>query len=169
MKKKTSFKNMSENIISILYEILDNDDLLKYVYYKSSRPLEQDDLSQEEKNGLINNYIHSTPYTPQVLTEQKNQLRVFYPNGELENRIVLETDVVFQIIVHRDLWLIGEYTDNDEYKKKLRPYQIMDEIIKTFQDKTVDKLGVMHFVNFVYRYLNEEYGMYELFSVVRTI
>jgi len=50
----------------------------------------------------------------------------------------------------------------------LRPYQIMDEIIRTFKDKSIDKVGIMYFDHFVYRYLNEEFGMYELFSRIKT-
>ena len=171
-RERNSFSMLSENIISILHESLDNDFLVKYIYYTDKQPLSNEDLSKEYKKSLINEYILPVPFSPNVTLSQSCQLRAFYPDGDLENRTVLNPEINFQVIIHNNLWLIVEEKEDDQGKtykvEKLRPYQIMDEIIRTFKDKSIDKVGIMYFDHFVYRYLNEEFGMYELFSRIKT-
>lgn len=147
----------------LIDEILENQDLLKLINYNSTRPLGEPDIVRT--GALVMNKIIPAPVTQEVPLVEQTNLRVFFPYGHLKNRVVLDSTLVFQVVLHKNLWNI--YRPNGE--KAIRPYEIMNEIVNTFEDKTIKSLGVIHFKNYRYGDIDKDYGVYNLEAVVTTI
>ena len=158
------FDLLSRNTMVLVDEILENQNLLKLVDSNKSNPIEQLDI--KNKGSLMMNKIIPAPLTGQVPQDQQTNLRVFFPQGKLQNRAVLNSMIVFQVVTHKDLWMIRVGKDKD---KKLRPYEIMSEIVNTFEGKTIKTLGVIHFKRFFFQHLDKDYGVYNLEAEMTTI
>lgn len=145
----------------LIDEILKNQKLLKLI--------DQNTLSEGRitPSSLVskNKKIFPSPFTGVVPQKQETNLRVFFSGGQLDNRVVLDSRVVFQVVLHKDLWLVEGLSG----QSLIRPYAIMDEIIKLFQDKSIGTLGVLHFKNYNYHALDKDYGVYNLEAEMMTI
>lgn len=141
-----------------------NDNLLKYIYYTQKTPLEQSDFTEKEKNDLVYTKIVPAPFDEQIVKEEQNELRLFFAEGSTENRKVLEIMLAFQIITHASLWPI--HVNNE---MRIRTYEIMKEIVNTFEDKKIQGIGTIKFnERFVYRHISERHGAYELLADITT-
>lgn len=157
------FKLLSKNTMVLIEKVLENQNLLKLINYNSKTPLNEKDIAN--KGALVMRKIIPAPFTGVVPEDQETNLRIFFPSGDLQNRAVLDSVVVFQIVVHNDLWTIADKDGN----RVLRPYEIMSEIVETFEDKTIKTLGVLHFKRFRYQYIDKDYGLYNLEAEMTTL
>ena len=153
------FDLMSKNTLILIDEMLRNQRLVKLI--------DQNTLKDGMVNSgaLVGRKIFPSPFTGVVPQKQETNLRVFFPSGTLNNRVVLDTKVVFQVVLHKDLWLLNDLDGS----RIIRPYAVMDEIIKVFQDRTVGTLGVLHFEDYSYHALDKDYGLYNLQAEMMTI
>lgn len=158
------FRLLSQNLITLLEQTLTNDRLLKLLYYPNSRALLSPEITN--KSGMMFDKIFPSPFTGEVPIQQATELRVFMPSGKLRNRVVLGSTIVFQIVIHDDLWNI---VAEDGTTKQLRPFEIMAELVDIFEDKSIGKLGVINFTNYFYKQTNKDYGVYNLEAQVVSI
>lgn len=168
------FDYLSKNIIVLIDEILKNDKLIKYIKYNEKKPLSKDNLTDQEKINIVNDLILPTPFMMSVPEKQRTELRLFYGNGRSKNIAHLDSIIVFQIICHNDLWLIAEednFNEEDSVEYAIRPLKIMNEIVRTFNGKSIKTIGKIRFDNqdFRYRYISDTFGMYELFADIWTV
>lgn len=157
------FELLSKNTMVLIDEVLKNQNLLKLIEYNDRNPLSGDDIVN--RGALVMNKIIPAPFTGVVPKEQQTNLRIFFPDGRLQNRAVLDSTVVFQIVVHNNLWTIS----NKNRDRVLRPYEIMSELVKVFEDKSIKTLGVIHFKRFKYQYIDKDYGIYNLEAEMTTL
>lgn len=153
------FDLLSNNTMLLIDEILESERLVKLV---GQVTLEEGEIN---RGRLVNEKIFPVPFTGTVPQEQQTNLRVFFPSGVLNNRVVLDSQVVFQVVLHKDLWKVKDLDGNSV----IRPYAIMDEIVKLFQDRSIGTLGVLHFKGYSYHALDKDYGMYNLEAEIMTI
>ena len=120
----------------------------------------------ENPNRLMNKKLFPTPFNGKVSQTEDVNIRVFYPSGRFSSSETnMDVNVVFQIIIHDDSWLIRDGDDN----QVLRPYAILDEIYKTFQGKTIDTLGKIEFLGWDYARIDRDYSLFDISGVVRQI
>lgn len=157
------FDLMSRNTMILIDECLKNQDLIKLIDYNKPNPFQQPDI--ENKGRLVMSKIFPSPTTLEVPTEQQTNLRIFFANGSLQSDEVLNSKIVFQIVMHNNLWNIIR----EDGTKSIRPYDIMSKIVDTFEKKTIKTLGVIHFQNYGWHHINKDYSLYNLDAIAMTI
>lgn len=161
------FDLLSRNAIVLLEEIISDQTLAKLITNISSKPLESKDI--ENTGTLINDVVFPVPYNTSVPQKQKTELRVFFPSGVLQNKEVLNTDIHFQILMHRDLWLIQTKNEKGTYDKKVRPYEIMHRLVDIYENRSIATLGKVRFVGYTYKHVDKDYGMFTLVGQMMTL
>lgn len=161
------FDLLSRNAIILLEEVISDQTIAKLISNNSNRPLDINDIANT--GGLINNYVFPTPYNNVVPQIQKTELRIFFPNGVLQNKEVLNTNIHFQVLMHRDLWLIMTKNKDGKYDKKIRPYDIMHRIVEIYEDRSIGTLGKVKFVGYTYKHIDKDYGLYTLVGEMMTL
>lgn len=157
-----NLKLLSPNLVSIIKEVLNNQNLCKLIYYNEKEPIAQENIS-DAKSVLFLKTILPYPFSD-TLTEDTSQLRIYYPGGQFNgNHTVEDTTLHFDIIIAKNLWLIK--VDDEE---KLRPYEILSEILNTFRDNRIVGVGKVQFDNFKHYVVNEKYDCLRLFARVIT-
>lgn len=157
------FRLLSRNAIVLIEEMLSNQSLLKLIDSNSSDPLNTEDI--QYTGSLVEGKIFTTPYAGSVPKEEQVNVRVFFPKGRINHRVVLGTRIVFEIVVHENLWLMRDKEGN----KCLRPYEIMAEIVEQFEDRSIGTLGVIHFRDFEFYSIGNSWTLYTLEAEMMTI
>lgn len=135
-----NFNNIEKKIA---LRLIDNQNLLKLLYYNGTDALSQPDLNDEQRYSMINqiNQEHTkiffSPYPSNTEEEKLSQIRITVDKITPKNNIL--SDIVFRcdVIVHNDLWAI----DNGD----TRPRQLVVEMLKSLNGKEVDGLGLLYF------------------------
>lgn len=161
------FDLLSRNAIVVLEELISDQTLAKLVANNNSKPLDGADI--QFTGSLIMKNVYPTPYNNEVPQVQKVELRAYFPSGILQNTEVLNTEIHFQIIMHRDLWLIQSKDKQGNYQKRVRPYDIMHRIIELYEDRSIGTLGKLKFAGYDYRHIDKDYGMYTLVATMMTL
>lgn len=151
---------LSPNLILILGEIINNQNLLKYIVYSDDNPLAQGDLDLPYKSilGGADGQLFPYPFDSTTETVDKTNIRAFYPEGQIHGgQYTAETFIYFDIIVAKSLWLI-----NDGENSQIRPYKIMTELINTFKGKSLSTVGRLIFHEFVHMSVNKSFDAIRL-------
>lgn len=161
------FDLLSRNAIVILEEIISDQTLAKLISNNNSKPLDCNDIGNT--GSLVMKNVYPLPYNNEVPQEQKVELRAFFPTGLLQNKEVLNTEIHFQILMHRDLWLIQTKDKNGKYQKRIRPYDIMDRIVEVYEDRSIGTLGKLKFEGYTYTHIDKDYALYTLVASMMTL
>lgn len=138
----------------IVQRLVSNETLVKYLVNSGLDPLSMPiDVSLQE---ISKNFIKVVPLLLAEDVTTKSKLVLFWDAGTLDTRNKDQEDLTLVINVYCPFceWLITG--DN------LRPYAIMAEIRKTIQDKRINGLGEIQYLNFTLATLTEEMGCYSL-------
>ncbi len=157
------FELMSNNVILIINQILQNQRLLKLINYGGKTPLSEPDIGNP--GGLVMQKIFPMPFFEDVPKVESIQLRVFFHSGEIQHGKILGSNIVFQIITPNAWWDI--YKEDNELA--IRPYLIKAEIVNQFEGQSISTVGRLRFRNFQYGYVNEHVTAYELIAEMMTL
>jgi hypothetical protein len=147
---------MSDNLTIILGELIKNQNIVKYLSYNVKNPLSQPDVTLPAKN-LIESKIHPYPFDPITTSEEVVEIRVYYPDGAIDDsKAVIETGVYIDIVCAKSLWLINDG------KSAVRPYMIMKELFQLFADRSVGTVGRLDFQGFEHLHVNEKFDAIRL-------
>ena len=92
------FDLLSDNTMLLIDEILTSEKLVKMI----DENILKDTGSIPNAGALVGRKIFPSPFTGTVPQRQQTNLRVFFPSGSLNNRVVLDSKVVFQVVLHKD-------------------------------------------------------------------
>lgn len=157
-------KLLSPNLILLLQEILKNQNLCKLINYNQSNPYIQPDLTNP--NSLMLKKVFPFPFDTKVSTEEGTQLRVYYQDTIFKNNQVIEDSMIYFDIIcskSQNIWLIN---DGDP---KIRPYEIMSELITHLSDRPIETLGVVKFKKFVHVNVNDKFDCIRVIGDTFTI
>lgn len=118
---------LSDDLVNLMGGLLDNQALGKLLYYTVSNPLNQaninlTDLAPFGKYERILPHPFDIDYTEDV----RSQLHIYFPRLEFVNNQIVENSLIFfDIVVHKSLWTIRDEAN----KKKIRPYEIAKHLI----------------------------------------
>lgn len=158
------FELLSDNLVVFLEEIIKNQDLCKLIKYDTYNPLSEEDLILPQ-DVLINERLFPVPLNPDILDDDCTQINVFYPRGDFDGSGVININALFvDIVVARSLYLI-----NIDGKSKVRAYEIMKEIVKTFEGKSISTLGKLHFLSWVHIQANKKFEVIRLITDVMQV
>lgn len=153
---------LSPNLVLIIDEILNNQNICKYLYYNTKNPLGESNLT------LPANSLKLTKVYPcrinTAITDECTQLRIYYPGAKL-NAVGATEDiwVSFDILCHINLWLI-----NDGTNSLIRPYEIMKELTNLF-DQSLSTVGKLVFKEFNQIFVNDKFDCIRLMAKMMTI
>jgi len=100
--------------------------VLRYIYYLDNEPL---DINKEDvKEKTIEEQIHTIPFNPDLLTENKVQLFIHIYDGSLEKVPLAQYNFNIDIIVPTKYWKMNNNT-------KTRGIQIAYEVLKEIEQK----------------------------------
>lgn len=152
---------LSPNLVLLLDQIIQNNNLVKYLYYNVENPLAQPNLA--DNSVILFNKLWPQPFDEQIATEDFSNLRVYFANIKFENNaIVSDSIVTFDIIVAKSLWLINTGTP------VIRPYEIAKEVVATFRNNSVGTVGRLMFLNFQHMGVNQKFDAIRLTAKMTT-
>lgn len=158
--KKSSFLSIEKDLKTIIEKILDNQDLLKLLYYTDRNCMSKPDVTMEQALTMIGKQIRIVPYY-EVLPDCPNYIIVtmdnFTPNDT--NPKFRDCMINISILCHPDHWNLGDF--------KLRPFKILGELDKCLDNEHLSGIGTVQFAgteNIVFN--NDIMGVVALYSAV---
>lgn len=153
-----NYAELGKYIKAILDRLINNENLVKLLYYTDSDPLAHPPVSEENiKKEILGELIKIIPKL------NLDELKIFKPhlvlrveNGKInsENKEFTDITLYFDLIVPLNEWSIK--TGN------LRPFLILGEIQKSLNGKTVNGFGTLQDGGFNLELLTDELSIYNL-------
>lgn len=153
-----SIRNCGElgpNLQKIIKRLLQNDDLIKLVYYNNEDPLSQPSLSDTEKNEKIFDVlIKSKPHYSNDNQEHCG-IVVYIKRGATigSNQEFRNITIYVDIFVPLSMWYIKD--------ANLRPFAIMGEIQSSLNDKVINGLGKITGGDFDLSFITDDVCCYQ--------
>lgn len=129
----TNFSNLGNLMMKITAELLNNQNLCKYLYYNSSAPLLEPDI-ENTKETLFGTHINIKPVIP------KQEMQGSYVNvitdmilTDEKNPDFFVVSLRFDILCPINAWEIDD--------TQLRPFAIMEEIDKYMRHSQKSAIG----------------------------
>ena len=146
--------DIGENLQKIISRLMDNQNLLKYLYYSDKDPLSHEDFTEEQiKREIFEKLVKVTPRIGSKETAQSlilvrcSQGSRLGTNGEFKL-----INFIVEIYVPDTQWLIKG--------QNLRPFAIRGEIQKSLDGKLINGLGKLTGGDFQYNFSSEEMTCY---------
>lgn len=140
--------------------LISSQNLCKYLYYNEDDPLSQPTI--DDISILLFNNLYITPVVPTITDVAKSLITIVLDDFRLENIVLKNSKIVFNVLIHLDLWTMSG-------TGKLRPYSIMSEIDKLFNNQNLLGIGNLEFVNAKWIAANEKWHGYQISYKNRTL
>lgn len=148
------------NLQKICSRLLNNDNLVKLLYYTDQNPLEQPALDQEAKRKEVYNDLICVVPRIGTRTDSRSAIAIYIPkaaklgaNKEFKNVII-----AIDVFVPLHQWIIKD--------SNLRPFAILGEIQSSLDGKTVNGLGKIEGGDFDLTLLTDEMSSYrQIFTI----
>ena len=125
-------QSLSKDLIGLIGNLLDNQRLAKMLFYTDAKPISQPNinpviLAPFSKSERILPYPFDIEFTEEI----RSQLHIYFPRLEFINNEIVENILVFfDIVVHKSIWTIIDIKN----QKKIRPYEIARHVIFEMKD-----------------------------------
>ena len=138
-ESKSSFLSVDKDYSIIIKDILNNDNLCKLLYYTEKDCLKAQNLTMQQKMGMIEKQIKLVPST-KIEKECPNKLIIVMDGFQTNdtNPEFRDCVIVFHILCHPDHWHLGDFA--------LRPFKIAGEIDSMFDQKKMTGIGTLQFL-----------------------
>ena len=146
----------------IVTRLMNNQNLLKLLYYTDKDPAAGADLTEEQiKSEIYEKLIKIVPRIAYKETAQSIiSLRVVRGETNPTNSEVQDLSLAIEVFVPLTQWFIKD--------SNLRPFAIMGEIEKSLNNKSVNGLGKIRGGEFSINFLTDEISCYEMNFEVST-
>lgn len=147
--------DLGQNLKLIVLRLLNNQDLLKLLYYSDKDPLSHEDLTSIQiKNEVNEKLVKIIPYIGSKEDARSIiSLRIVRGINNSINNEFKDVTFAVEVFVPITQWILKG--DN------LRPFAIMGKIEESLVGKTVNGLGKIRGGNFELNFLTEEMSCYE--------
>ena len=163
MQDENSFLAIPKDFKKITERIMDNDKLLKLIYYNTKDALDQPNLTLEQKLGLVNENILSYPYIP-TSDDTKTYVQVLFDNfsPNATNPQYVDNFIVITVLCNKQNWILENWN--------LRLYAIANEIMNIISDKKLTGIGTAQFFGATAFVPDKDnFGLTMTFSVINSI
>lgn len=151
MAIKRHFGNLGKDLYDIMLALMEDQDLMKLLYYTSSNPLSESTIDPYE---LVNSNILIVPRIP-AIEIVKNFLIIRFDNFALSNNIYFKSNsIIIDVVCHNNQWIIEGDT--------LRPFLIMEKIDTIINQSKFNGIGKIGFVHADIVAYTEEYIGYSM-------
>jgi hypothetical protein len=156
MKNKIrNCKDIGVNLQRIMKRLMQNDNLVKLLYYTDKDPLSNENLTEEQKESEI--FEKLIKIVPRIgLKETASSiiaLRVVTGKKNQDNSEFKDVLISVEIFVPLTQWIIKG--------TNLRPFAILGEIEESLDGKMIEGLGKMSGGDFELNFLTEEISSYK--------
>jgi len=153
MPVSQKFKYIEENLTNILYTMVTNQNLLRYISYLDDDPL--DPSKPDITSNLIGTQIMLIPFDLNVLTKQEINLFINPVQGDLSVKRPIGTHTfIIDIVVPNKFWLL---------KGKIRAFRIADEIASNIDGLNIAGIGWVEINRYKIYSLNNAFSSLSLF------
>ena len=146
---KSSFLSTDKDLSLIIKKIMENQRLLKMLYYTQKDCLNGKDLTQSQIISMLDKQIKIVPKI-EISEDCPNYIIIsmdnFVPNEN--NDEFRDCTISIDILCHPDHWNMGNF--------QLRPYKIAGEIDAMLNNQKLTGIGTLQFVTGNNLLLNEE-------------
>lgn len=152
-------QELGVNLQKICSRLMANDNLIKLLHYTDINPLEQANLTEEQKKTLFNDLICVVPKVG-TREDSRSVIAIYIPKASSlsGNREFKNVVIAVDVFVPLTQWIIKD--------SNLRPFAIMGEIQNSLNDKTVNGLGKIQGGDFDLVTLTDEMSAYrQIFSI----
>jgi hypothetical protein len=135
--------SISSDLVSLLSKLLREDELLYLVGNDVTRPFDmpKKSVSSLAPNGSDQRF-YPYPFNIEYNEGQRSQVHLYFPSMLFTNNDIVEDIIVwFDVVVHKELWLVEKRMDNGSVAKLIRPYEIIQKIaesVKKVEEDTRD-------------------------------
>lgn len=153
-----SVRNCQElglSLQKIVKRLLENDDLIKLLYFEDKDPLSHDNLTSEFKQKeIFENLVKIVPMVG-TNTDSKSRLVVYVTRGSknTQNNEFKDISIKISVFVPLTNWVIKD--------TNLRPFAILGQTQSSLDGKTINGLGRLSGGDFELKLLTEEISCYE--------
>lgn len=153
-----SVRNCNElglSLQKIVKRLMENDDLVKLLYYEDKDPLSQNALDKEFKQKEIFEKLIKVVPLVGTNTDSKSRLVVYITKGAKspKNTEFKDINICISIFVPLTNWIIKD--------SNLRPFAILSEVQSSLDGKVINGLGRLSGGDFDLKLLTEEMSCYE--------
>lgn len=151
-----NLEELGPNLQKIVKHLMNNQSLLKLLYYTDKDPLNGNSLTQEQiQNEVYEKLIKIIPRVgPKETAKSLISLRVVRGNLNRSNDEFRDIQINIEVFVPLTQWIIKD--------SNLRPFAIMGEIQKSLCGKKINGLGQISGGDFSINFLTEEISCYEM-------
>lgn len=156
MKNKIrNCKDIGVNLQRIIKRLMQNDNLVKLLYYTDKDPLSNENLTEEQKESeIFEKLIKIVPRIgPKETASSIIALRVITGKKNQDNSEFKDVLISVEIFVPLTQWIIKG--------TNLRPFAILGEIEESLDGKMIEGLGKMSGGDFELNFLTEEISSYK--------
>ena len=156
MKNKIrNCKDIGVNLQRIMKRLMQNDNLVKLLYYTDKDPLSNENLTEEQKESeIFEKLIKIVPRIgPKETASSIIALRVVTGKKNQDNSEFKDVLISVEIFVPLTQWIIKG--------TNLRPFAILGEIEESLDGKMIEGLGKMSGGDFELKFLTEEISSYK--------
>ncbi|MCR8641543.1 hypothetical protein NV379_02635 [Paenibacillus sp. N1-5-1-14] len=148
------FEDLNSNLIEVIMKLTESQDLCKLLYYQDDKPLRKPDIDNTYKTLFMKN-IFPIPKIPSASTEKESYLTILLDEIRIGTKNIgfKNTVLCFNVMCHVDKWMMDG---------SLRPYAIMSEIDKLFNNQKVVGIGKVQFEKCKLIAVNEKYYGYRM-------
>ena len=153
-----SVRNCNElglSLQKIVRRLMENDDLVKLLYYQDQDPLSKEILDKEFKQKeIFEKLIKVVPHVG-TNTDSKSILVVYITKGSKnsQNKEFKNINICISVFVPLTNWIIKD--------TNLRPFAILSEVQSSLDGKVINGLGRLSGGDFDLKLLTEEMSCYE--------
>lgn len=136
---KSSFLSVDKDIASICNMFIENDRICRLLYRTDKTPMQDSNLSEEEKIKLFTDkYIRTVPKIS-VDSQTLNYIIVSFENflPSRNNNEFRNNDIVIDIVCHFDQWSIAD--------GQIRPFRLAGEIDSMLNGAKLSGIGTLEF------------------------
>jgi len=156
MKNKIrNCKDIGVNLQRIMKRLMQNDNLVKLLYYTDKDPLSNENLTEEQKESeIFEKLIKIVPRIgPKETASSIIALRVVTGKKNQDNSEFKDVLISVEVFVPLTQWIIKG--------TNLRPFAILGEIEESLDGKMIEGLGKMSGGDFELNFLTEEISSYK--------
>lgn len=156
MKNKIrNCKDIGVNLQRIMKRLMQNDNLVKLLYYTDKDPLSNENLTEEQKESeIFEKLIKIVPRIgPKETASSIIALRVITGKKNQDNSEFKDVLISVEVFVPLTQWIIKG--------TNLRPFAILGEIEESLDGKMIEGLGKMSGGDFELNFLTEEISSYK--------
>lgn len=155
-----NLKTISSDLVIFIGKLLQDNELIFLVGNDDIRPFEMPKKSIASLAPMgTDQRFFPYPFNVEYREGRRSQVHLYFPTMIFrENDIVEDIIIWFDIVVHKELWLIEKRADNGTFQKLIRPYEIAQNIAETIKRVDVGEIDLkVDLVSFDHLGVNENY------------